>query len=101
MAPGAELKPKAEAVRDVGDVWAPYREALERIMKALHDNDVAGALADVRRLLEAVAHAGVPPTARKPLDDVRLALDRGDVAAAIAALQPLLPQQRRDGAFWG
>jgi Ca-activated chloride channel family protein len=84
---------------------------VERLAAALQTLQQTGAtnvedvLEALRLIVEEAAHAGVPPAVRKPVDDAIAALVKGDVQAAIALLENLVPadQQsgRRGGTFWG
>jgi len=90
---------------------SPLAAFVERLTAALHTLQQTGAtnvedvLEALRLIVEEAAHAGVPPAVRKPIDDAIAALVKGDVQAAIALLEPLVPadQQggRRGGTFWG
>ena len=89
----------------------PLAAFVERLAAALHTLQQTGAtnvedvLEALRLIVEEAAHAGVPPGVRKPIDDAIAALVKGDVQAAIALLESLVPagQQgaRRGAAFWG
>jgi hypothetical protein len=90
---------------------SPLAAFVERLTAALHTLQQTGAtnvedvLEALRLIVEEAAHAGVPPAVRKPIDDAIAALVKGDVQAAIALLEGLVPadQQggRRGGTFWG
>ena len=50
--------------------------------------DTDAIIDDLRLLIEEAAHAGIPPTVRKPLQEALVALERGDVDKARRALEP-------------
>ena len=103
--------PAAVMARTTTTATTPLAAFVERLAAALHTLQQTGAtnvedvLEALRLIVEEAAHAGVPPAVRKPIDDAIAALVKGDVQAAIALLENLVPadQQsgRRGGTFWG
>ena len=86
----------------VDEVLQPWRVRIAALLERLETQGVA-AVDDVvealRLLLEELAHAGVPPTVRAPLQKALEALERKDVAGATSCLRSVVP--RRTDGFWG
>jgi Ca-activated chloride channel family protein len=107
---GGSSNESARAKRDASaDTPAPpppslvaFAERIELLVERLEHGEPTDEVADdLQLLVEEVALAGVPPTARQPLVDALRALAVGDVAKALMLLRPHGKKATaRAGGFW-
>jgi Ca-activated chloride channel homolog len=100
--PEAVLAPKGDAS---AGAWAEACQRLVALVERLRtgggDAGLCAAVAEeLRAILEDLAHAGVAPAKRRPIEDARAALLASDSTRALTLLTPLLPPAAGQERFW-